>query len=69
VSLYNLQEVQDTLKILFEPGDVVELRALHTSRNGTISGYFADMDKLPTQQSNGDGSITSIRLNLSIDWK
>ena len=46
MSLYNMQDVQDTLNTLFEPGDVVELRALHTSRRGTIIGYFDDMDKL-----------------------
>ena len=30
VSLYSLPDVQKTLKILFEPGDFIELRALHT---------------------------------------
>ena len=46
MSLYSLQDVQDTLNILFKPGDVVKLRALHTSRVGNISVYIDDMDEL-----------------------
>jgi hypothetical protein len=69
VSLYNLQDVKDTLKNLFMPGDVVELRALHTSRSGTVSGYFNDMDKLANASIQWRRINNSLRLNLSIDRK
>jgi len=39
------EEIRRTLGILFEPGDVVEIRAFKSSRC-TISGYYDDFDKL-----------------------
>jgi hypothetical protein len=40
------ETIKHALKLLFEPGNVVELRILKTGRTGTISGCFNDLDKL-----------------------
>jgi hypothetical protein len=36
----NPQNVAEAIKILFEPGQVVELRAPNAGKFGTISGYL-----------------------------
>lgn len=41
-------EIRRALGVLFEPGDVVELRAPKAGKARTISGYFDDMDRLAT---------------------
>ncbi len=33
-------------RVLFRPGDVVELRVPKAGRDGTIAGYFDDFEKL-----------------------
>ena len=38
----NQEEIQRAIRILYEPGDVVEVRVLKAGRYGTISGYFND---------------------------
>jgi hypothetical protein len=42
----DLAEIRRALALLYEPGDVVELRVPKAGREGTISGYFDDFDKL-----------------------
>jgi hypothetical protein len=39
-------EVARTLALLYEPGDVVEVRAPNTPGKGTVSGYFDALDVL-----------------------
>jgi hypothetical protein len=39
-------EIKRALAVLFNPGDVVELRAPKAGRAGTISGYYDDFGKL-----------------------
>ena len=39
-------EIRRALSVLFEPGDVVELRAPKAGRLRTASGYFDDLDRL-----------------------
>ncbi len=41
----NVSEIRQALNVLFQPGDVVELRAFK-SRRCTVSGYYDDFDKL-----------------------
>src|SRR5258708_35613769 len=38
-------EVERTLQLLMEPGDVVEIRAPRTPGRGTVSGYYTDAAK------------------------
>ncbi len=40
------EPVAEAVGILFEPGQVVEVRVLHAAKQGTISGYFNDHFKL-----------------------
>jgi hypothetical protein len=39
-------EIRRVLDVLFESGDVVEIRAFRKDRRCTISGYYNDFDKL-----------------------
>ena len=57
MSLHNLPDIQTTLKLLYNPGDVVESRVLHTPRSGTVSGYFDDMDKLANAAVEWSGQV------------
>ena len=38
--------IERSLRILFRPGDIVEVRVPKTLREGTVSGYFDDMAAL-----------------------
>ena len=42
----DLQEIARSLGVLFQAGDVVELRSPKTEREGTVSGYFDDHAEL-----------------------
>jgi hypothetical protein len=55
-------EIARTVKTLFSPGDVIELR---TFKDGTYSVYFNDHDKLvkPAVQHNERGHDVYITLN------
>jgi hypothetical protein len=47
VSLENpTPTILDALKLLCEPGSVYELRCPKTRKDGTVSGYFGDLNKL-----------------------
>src|ERR1700686_20760 len=39
-------EISKAIALLFKPGDVIELRVPKAGRRGTLSGYFADVEKL-----------------------
>jgi hypothetical protein len=39
-------EMHKGLRLLHQPGSVVELRSLDTGRAGTVSGYFDDFERL-----------------------
>ena len=55
----DLQEIARTLAVLFQAGDVVELRVPKTEREGTVSGYFNDHAALAKQLAarNGDAAV------------
>src|SRR5437016_4191142 len=40
------EAIHQTLAVLAEPAGVVELRIPHAGRDGTVSGYYDDLDKL-----------------------
>src|SRR5687767_739894 len=56
--------IRKVLKLLFEPGDVVELRCLNT-RQGTISGYFNDFEKLAKEAAELSGHVPAVYVTLN----
>jgi len=65
MSLHNLPDIQTTLKLLYNPGDVVESRVLHTPRSGTVSGYFDDMDKLANAAVEWSGQAPGVYVTIN----
>lgn len=57
-------ETRQALRLLFEPGQVVELRSLNT-RWKTVSGYFDDMDKLARAALSLDGKVPAVYITLN----
>lgn len=57
-------EIRRALRLLFEPGQVVELRSLNT-RWKTVSGYFDDMDKLARAALSLDGKVPAVYITLN----
>jgi hypothetical protein len=51
--------IRNVLGLLFEPGDVVELRCPNTSR-GTISGFFNDPQKLAAEAVSLSGKVPGV---------
>jgi hypothetical protein len=56
--------IRKVLGYLFEPGQVVELRAPQTSK-GTISGYFDDMEKLAGAATELSGNVPGVYVTLN----
>lgn len=59
------QTIRKTLDILFQPGDVVELRIPEAGRYKTLSGYFDDMDKLAESAAKASGQFSGIYVTLN----
>jgi hypothetical protein len=57
--------ILDGLKLLCEPGAVYELRCPKTNRDGTISGYFNDLEKLAYWAEERSGVVSSVYLTLN----
>jgi hypothetical protein len=57
-------EIGRTLGLLYEPGDVVELRA-PGSRQGTLSGYFDDMAALAAAGAELSGTVSAVYVTLN----
>jgi hypothetical protein len=57
-------EIARGLRLLLEPGQVVELRCLNTTK-GTVSGYFDDFDKLLKEIQRIDGKVPAVYLTLN----
>jgi hypothetical protein len=53
------EQIGRTLGVLFQEGDVVEMRIPKTERDGTVSGYFTDYGALAKQLAarNGDAAV------------
>jgi hypothetical protein len=61
----NLQEIKQAIAVLYEPGQVVEIRAL--GKSGTVSGYYNDPEKLAkaVQQLSDGGNFEGVYYTLS----
>jgi hypothetical protein len=57
--------IQAAIKVLFEPGQVVELRAPKTGKDGTISGYFNDHPKLAQELEELSGEVGAVYYTLN----
>src|SRR5262249_17201307 len=62
---YDYPEIQRTLKLLYNPGDIAELRVLHTSGSGTVSGYFNDMEKLANAAIQWSGQAPGVYVTIN----
>jgi len=62
---YDHAEICRTLKVLFPPGDVAELRILNAGTNGTVSGYYNDLDKLAADAAEWSGTGMGIYATLN----
>ena len=51
--------------MLFEPGQVVELRAPKAGKYGTISGYFNDHAKLAQELEELSGDVVAVYYTLN----
>jgi len=56
--------IRKVLNVLFEPGDVTELRCLNT-RQGTISGYFNDLEKLADEAAKLSANVPAVYVTLN----
>ena len=59
------QNIADAIRILFEPGQVVELRAPKAGKFGTISGYFNDHKKLAQELAKLSGDVGAVYYTLN----
>lgn len=50
-----LAPIDEAIKSLFEPGQLVELRIPKAGKRGVVSGYFKDYEKLATQIAKHSG--------------
>jgi hypothetical protein len=57
-------EIVRTLGVLVDPGSVVELRVPNT-RQGTVSGYFTDLDALATEAARRSGTAPGVYLTAN----
>jgi hypothetical protein len=57
--------IRHALRLLVEPGQVVELRVLNTPRSGTVSGYFSDIDKLAQAAARWSGNAPAVYFTLN----
>jgi hypothetical protein len=60
----NRDEIGRALALLFQPGDVVELRAPGSAK-GTISGYFDDFDALASVAVRLSGTVPAAYVTLN----
>jgi P4 family phage/plasmid primase-like protien len=59
-----ISEIKQALNLLFQPGDVIELRCLKT-RKGTISGYFNDFEQLARVAASLSGNVEAVYVTLN----
>ncbi len=57
-------EIRRTLRVLFQSGDVVEMRAFKEPRC-TISGYYADFEKLAQDAARWNSTVGAIYVTLN----
>jgi hypothetical protein len=61
----NPEEIARAFSLLFQPGDICELRAPRTKRQGTISGYFDNPDALIKAVTSLNGAAPGIYLTMN----
>jgi hypothetical protein len=59
-----IDDIEQALSLLLEPGQVAELRCLNTVK-GTISGYFDDFDKLAKVIAKLNGQVPAVYITLN----
>jgi hypothetical protein len=59
------ENIVEAIRILFEPGQVVELRVPKAGKLGTISGYFDDYNKLAKELENLSGTAPAVYYTLN----
>lgn len=59
-----VEEIRSALALLFEPGQIVELRCLNTNK-GTRSGYFDNMDRLAQVAESLSGHVPAVYVTLN----
>lgn len=59
------ENIADAIRILFEPGHVVELRVPKAGKLGTVSGYFDDYDKLAEELERLSGTVPAVYYTLN----
>jgi hypothetical protein len=61
----DLCTIQHSAATLFRPGTVVELRVLNTPRNGTVSGYFDDLQAFVAAAAHWSGKAPAVYATLN----
>ncbi len=61
----NLPTIRKALTLLCEPGEVAELRILHTGRTGTVSGYFNDVEAMAQAAAQWSGRAPGVYVTLN----
>jgi hypothetical protein len=59
------QNIEQAIRILFEPGQVVEVRAPKAGKYGTVSGYFVDHEKLAQELEKLSGKVGAVYYTLN----
>lgn len=59
------ENIAEAIRILFEPGQVVELRVPKAGKLGTISGYFDDHNKLAEELERLSGTAPAVYYTLN----
>jgi hypothetical protein len=59
------QNIEDAIRILFEPGQVVEVRVPKAGKYGTVSGYFNDHEKLAEKLEQLSGKVGAVYCTLN----
>ena len=59
------ENIAEAIRILFEPGQVVELRVPKAGKLGTISGYFDDHNKLAAELERLSGTAPAVYFTLN----
>jgi P4 family phage/plasmid primase-like protien len=57
--------IKEAIRILFESGQVIELRAPKAGKHGTISGYFSDHEKLAQEMEALSGTVDAVYYTLN----
>ncbi|HEX5736042.1 MAG TPA: hypothetical protein VF131_24660 [Blastocatellia bacterium] len=57
--------IRRTLGVMFDPGDVVEIRIPNAGRYGTVAGYFNDFEKLVKDALRWSGAAPGVYITMN----